>query len=49
MGHYHGHEGFKTFSHAKSVFSRPKFSLMKLIYPPYGSSILKLIYRIFLR
>lgn len=49
MGYYHGHEGFKTFSHAKSVFSRPKFSLMKLIYPPYGSSILKLIYRFFLR
>lgn len=49
MGHYHGHEGFKTFSHAKSVFSRPKFSLMKLIYPPYGSSILKLIYKMFLR
>ncbi|ANF81531.1 coniferyl-aldehyde dehydrogenase [Acinetobacter sp. NCu2D-2] len=49
MGHYHGHEGFKTFSHAKSVFSRPKFSLMKLIYPPYGSSILKLIYKFFLR
>lgn len=49
MGHYHGHEGFKTFSHAKSVFSRPKFSLMKLIYPPYGSAILKLIYRFFLR
>lgn len=49
MGHYHGHEGFKTFSHAKSVFSRPKFSLMKLIYPPYGGSILKLIYKFFLR
>lgn len=49
MGHYHGHEGFKTFSHAKSVFVRPKFSLMKLIYPPYGTSIQKLIYRLFLR
>lgn len=49
MGHYHGHEGFKTFSHAKSVFVRPKFSLMKLIYPPYGTFIQKLIYRLFIR
>lgn len=49
MGHYHGHEGFKTFSHAKSVFVRPKFSLMKLIYPPYGTWIQLLIYRLFIR
>ncbi|WP_374665067.1 coniferyl aldehyde dehydrogenase [Acinetobacter sp.] len=49
MGHYHGHEGFKTFSHAKSVFVRPKFSLMRLIYPPYGTSIQQLIYRFFIR
>ncbi|MEG2360196.1 aldehyde dehydrogenase family protein, partial [Acinetobacter sp.] len=46
MGHYHGHEGFKTFSHAKSVFVRPKFSLMKLIYPPYGTLIQMWIYRL---
>ena len=49
MGHYHGPEGFKSFSHAKSVFVRPKFSLMRLIYPPYGTSIQKLIYRLFIR
>jgi len=49
MGHYHGHEGFKTFSHAKSVFVRPKFSLMKLIYPPYGTWVQQLIYRLFIR
>ncbi len=49
MGHYHGHEGFKTFSHAKSVFVRPKFSLMRLIYPPYGTWVQQLIYRLFIR
>ncbi|MHA3077585.1 coniferyl aldehyde dehydrogenase [Acinetobacter sp. ANC 4636] len=49
IGHYHGHEGFLTFSHAKSVFVRPKFSLMKLIYPPYGTRLQKLIFRLFLR
>ncbi|MCG2572293.1 coniferyl aldehyde dehydrogenase [Acinetobacter sp. ME22] len=49
LGHYHGHEGFLTFSHAKSVFVRPKFSLMKLIYPPYGTWLQKLIFPLFLR
>ncbi|ENV48314.1 hypothetical protein P255_01195 [Acinetobacter brisouii CIP 110357] len=49
LGHYHGHEGFLTFSHAKSVFVRPKFSLMKLIYPPYGTWLQKLIFCLFLR
>lgn len=49
IGHYHGEEGFKTFSHAKAVFDRPKFSLMKLVYPPYGSNMLKWIYKLFIR
>lgn len=49
IGHYHGEEGFRTFSHAKAVFDRPKFSLMKLVYPPYGSNILKWIYKLFIR
>lgn len=49
MGSYHGHEGFKTFSHAKSVFDRPKFSLMRLFYPTYGTSIQKLILKLFIR
>ena len=49
IGHYHGIEGFRTFSHAKAVFDRPKFSLMKLVYPPYGSKLLQWIYKIFIR
>ncbi|AXY59855.1 coniferyl aldehyde dehydrogenase [Acinetobacter sp. WCHAc010052] len=48
MGHYHGVEGFKTFSHAKSVFERPKFSMMKLVYPPYGTAIQQWIYKLFI-
>lgn len=38
MGHYHGIEGFKTFSHSKSVFTQAKLNLMKLggMVPPYG-------------
>lgn len=37
MGAYHGIEGFKTFSHAKSVFSAPRMDVSRLLRPPYGS------------
>jgi coniferyl-aldehyde dehydrogenase len=38
MGNYHGHEGFLTFSHAKSIFRQSKIDLTKLagMVPPYG-------------
>lgn len=49
IGNYHGYEGFVTFSHAKAVFNRPKFSLMYLFYPPYGTFIQKLILKLFIR
>lgn len=45
MGHYHGIEGFKTFSHAKSIFKQSRFASSKLIYPPYGK-LSKLLYRL---
>lgn len=48
MGMYHGKEGFQTFSHAKPVFRRGRFNSMKLIFPPYGRLIHKLIYRWFI-
>jgi len=40
MGSYTGHEGFKTFSHAKSVYSQPKIDVAKLggFKPPYGKT-----------
>jgi coniferyl-aldehyde dehydrogenase len=41
MGHYHGHEGFLTFSKAKSVLRKGRFNSMKFMYPPYGSAIQK--------
>ena len=49
MGHYHGHEGFLTFSKAKGVFSKPRFNAARMIYPPYGKSIQKLVYKLFVR
>lgn len=49
MGHYHGHEGFLTFSKAKGVLIKQRFNAAKLIYPPYGKAIQKLIQKLFIR
>lgn len=49
MGHYHGHEGFLTFSKAKGVFIKQRFNASRLIYPPYGKALQKLVYRLFIR
>jgi coniferyl-aldehyde dehydrogenase len=45
MGAYHGHDGFKTFSHAKSIFTQSKIDLASLagLRPPYGEKIEKLL------
>jgi coniferyl-aldehyde dehydrogenase len=49
MGHYHGPEGFYTFSKAKSVLVKGKLNLSKLAFPPYGKWIHRLIYRLFFK
>lgn len=36
MGHYHGYEGFVTFSKMRPVFYQAPFSAIKFLYPPYG-------------
>ncbi len=36
MGHYHGYEGFLTFSKLRPVFRQARWSSMKLLTPPYG-------------
>ena len=38
MGGYHGFDGFKTFSHARSIYKQSKINLQKLggMLPPYG-------------
>tara|TARA_R110002072_G_scaffold95168_2_gene209746 strand:- start:4 stop:606 length:603 start_codon:yes stop_codon:yes gene_type:complete len=40
MGSYHGLEGFRTFSHAKSIYRQAKIDLAKLggIVPPYSKA-----------
>lgn len=43
MGSYHGHDGFKTFSHAKAVYKQPKIDIAKLagFKPPYNATTQK--------
>jgi len=36
MGHYHGYEGFLTFSKLRPVFYQASFTSMKFLAPPYG-------------
>ncbi len=38
-GSYHGHFGFKAFSHERSVLKSPKLSLPTLMYPPYTNFV----------
>lgn len=45
MGAYHGEEGFKTFSHAKSIYKQSRFNVAKIagLLPPYGPATEKSI------
>jgi len=47
MGSYHGHDGFKTFSHAKSIYRQPRIDVAKLagLKPPYGATVRKTVAR----
>jgi coniferyl-aldehyde dehydrogenase len=42
MGAYHGHDGFREFSHRKSVFHQMKNDFgLRMLRPPYGAAISK--------
>ena len=49
MGRYHGREGFNSFSNIRGVFYKPRFNSSRLIYPPYGRRVHRLLYRLFIR
>jgi coniferyl-aldehyde dehydrogenase len=49
MGHYHGKEGFMTFSHQRAVFSKQRFNSGKYIYPPHGRAVHRMAYKLFIR
>ncbi len=36
MGHYHGYEGFLTFSKLRPIFHQSRWSSLELLMPPYG-------------
>jgi aldehyde dehydrogenase (NAD+) len=38
-GSYHGHFGFKAFSHERSVLHQTKFPMSSLMYPPYTNFV----------
>lgn len=48
MGTYHGVEGFRELSHAKTVFKRHRFFPIDLFYPPYGNWAQRLTLKFFL-
>ncbi|MBL1416752.1 MAG: coniferyl aldehyde dehydrogenase [Moritella sp.] len=49
MGHYHGVEGFRTFSKSKTILKQGKFHSTRFVHAPYGSLIQKIILKFFLR
>jgi coniferyl-aldehyde dehydrogenase len=46
MGHYHGFDGFQTFSKKKGVMVQGPFSALALVRPPYGARTRGLIARL---
>ncbi len=49
IGHYHGKEGFLTFSHQRGIFARPKFNSGRFVHPPHGTLVHRLVYKLFIR
>lgn len=43
MGVCHGFEGFREFSHAKSVFYQSRLNGTSILYPPYGATFERII------
>ncbi|MEE1611044.1 coniferyl aldehyde dehydrogenase [Microvirga sp. CF3016] len=43
MGAYHGEAGFRTFSHARSVFHQARFNGAGMTRPPYGGRMNRLL------
>jgi coniferyl-aldehyde dehydrogenase len=48
MGTYHGVEGFRELSHARTVFKRQRFFPTHWFYPPYGNLVQRLTLGFFL-
>ncbi len=48
MGNYHGEEGFRELSHARTVFQRRRWFPTQLFHPPYGNLVQRLALKFFL-
>jgi len=48
MGNYHGEEGFRELSHARTVFKRHRWFPIDLFYPPYGNIVQTLALKLFI-
>jgi aldehyde dehydrogenase (NAD+) len=46
QGSYHGHFGFKSFSHERAILRQSKFSLTKFYFPPYSTMISRFSYKL---
>lgn len=49
MGHYHGKEGFLTFSKAKAIHKKGRIYSTSFIHPPFGKSLLGLVLKLFMK
>ena len=47
MGTYHGVEGFRELSHARTVFKLHRLFPVGLFYPPYGNAVQRLALKLF--
>ncbi|MDN3919709.1 coniferyl aldehyde dehydrogenase [Roseateles violae] len=48
IGSYHGVEGFRELSHARTVFKRHRWFPIDLFYPPYGGLVQRLALKFFI-
>jgi aldehyde dehydrogenase (NAD+) len=49
QGSYHGQSGFRAFSHERAIMKQGRFSMIRVLYPPYGMRarrIVKLLARL---
>ncbi|MFA6506812.1 MAG: aldehyde dehydrogenase family protein [Treponemataceae bacterium] len=42
-GNYHGHFGFRTFSHERNILRQGPLNVVKYLFPPYGGPFQKLL------
>ncbi len=46
VGSYHGHFGFRAFSHERAVLRQGAIDTFKMLYPPYTEKVVKMIERV---